>query len=121
MRLLADHCVYERTLRALESAGHEVIRARNRGLDAVDDATLAAVAAAERVPLLTADMGFASILRYPPASYAGIVVLRATARTVERVEQLLVAHLAALGAEALAGTLVVVAAGGVRSWHPPKG
>jgi predicted nuclease of predicted toxin-antitoxin system len=119
VRLLADHCVYERTLRALERSGHEVVRARTRGLDRVADDALAAAAVADGIPLITADLGFASILQYPPDRYPGFVVLRATARTIERVEQLLLAHLSGLETAELAGSLVVIAAGGVRSWRSP--
>lgn len=58
--------------------------------------------------LLTNDKDFADVLRYPPASHTGIVVLRITAGTEADVHKVMFRLLADYAPESLKATLAVV-------------
>lgn len=60
--------------------------------------------------LLTNDKGFCDVLRYPPDSHAGIIVLRITAATEPLVHSVLLRLLSSYQPEALRGSLAVVSA-----------
>ena len=75
--------------------------------DTPDDDVLR-LAVERSVVLLTNDKDFADILRYPPATHFGIVVLRITALTEAEVHQVLLRLLADQTPESLKATLAVV-------------
>jgi len=58
--------------------------------------------------LITADLGFGNILKYPPLSHEGIIVLRLEYRTACGVSRTLLDCLARLGREDLRHVLVTV-------------
>lgn len=60
----------------LRDAGWDVATVLDEELCATDDRTLIEVCRAERRILVTLDKDFSNALRYPPARYSGIVVLR---------------------------------------------
>lgn len=62
--------------------GHDAIFARDIGLSAASDEQIAAYARAQGCALVTRDLDFADVRRYPPQHYAGIVVLRLPDDTV---------------------------------------
>ena len=55
--------------------GHQALDVRDVGPSLALDADIAAYAQAERYCIVTGDLGFADIRVYPPAHYAGIIVL----------------------------------------------
>ncbi|MGH8133334.1 MAG: DUF5615 family PIN-like protein [Steroidobacteraceae bacterium] len=92
MRFLIDANLPRSIVATVTALGHEVQFARDVGLAAAPDSEVAARAKAIHAALITRDMGFADVRRYPPEQYAGIVVLRLPddlvgpeiTRTVER-------------------------------------
>jgi hypothetical protein len=60
----------------MASLGHEVEFARDIGLAAAPDNGIAARAQTTGAALLTRDLDFSDVRRYPPPLYSGIVVLR---------------------------------------------
>ena len=76
MRFKTDENVPSIVVSRLRSDGHEVASVQDEGLDGIDDATLAIVCLAESRVLLTHDLGIADVRRFPPASHAGLVVLK---------------------------------------------
>ena len=58
------------------SLGREVEFARDVGLAAAPDHEIAARAQSTGAALLTRDLDFADVRRYPPSLYPGIIVLR---------------------------------------------
>ena len=56
--------------------GHDATDLRDIGLGAAADSAIAAHAKSHQFAVLTADLDFANIVEYPPADYAGIVVIR---------------------------------------------
>ena len=71
---------------------------------------------------MTADLGFANVLRFPPGTHAGIVVVRApTELPTPSINELVARSLAGLDRAVLAGALLSVEPGRVRIRRPPEG
>lgn len=56
--------------------GFAALDVRDIGLGGAEDSRIAAYAQAHGLALITRDFDFSDIRNYPPASYAGIIVLR---------------------------------------------
>src|SRR6266478_8674813 len=76
MRFLIDANMPRSIIALVTNLGHEVEFARDIGLGAAPDQEIAARAQASGAVLLTRDLDFADVRRYPPALYSGLVVLR---------------------------------------------
>jgi len=76
MRFLIDANMPRSIIALVTNLGHEVEFARDIGLGAAPDQEIAARAQASGAALLTRDLDFADVRRYPPALYSGIIVLR---------------------------------------------
>lgn len=113
MRFFADHCVPNSVARALEAAGHEVMRLRDHLPQDTSDEAVISTAQRLGAVLLTLDSDFVDIVRYPPAQYGGIVVLLVHSRPqlLPQALALLTEWLAMLeGQEALRGKLCLAEA-----------
>lgn len=60
----------------LRQNGHEAFDVRDIGLGGADDSRIAAHAKANGLVLVTRDFDFSDIRNYPPAEFAGIIVLQ---------------------------------------------
>jgi predicted nuclease of predicted toxin-antitoxin system len=118
VKLKLDANLGARGRRLLVEVGHDVATAESQGLALASDETLIAVCTAEGRALVTLDTDFANALRYPPAHYAGIVVVRTTPRaTASDIEAALAALFRAVGDSLLTGRLLIVdATGRVREY-----
>jgi predicted nuclease of predicted toxin-antitoxin system len=76
MRFLIDANMPRSIIALVTKFGHEVEFARDIDLGAAPDQEIAARAQASGAALLTRDLDFADVRRYPPALYSGIIVLR---------------------------------------------
>jgi predicted nuclease of predicted toxin-antitoxin system len=120
MRFLIDANLPRSIIAALQRFGHEVEFARDIGLGAAPDEQIAAYALKNTAAILSRDLDFADIRRYPPEKYHGIVVLRLPDATVAQeivsvVERFM---LEPAFISALARRLAIVDADGVR-FRPP--
>jgi predicted nuclease of predicted toxin-antitoxin system len=61
---------------ALREGGFDVATVREEGLGGKDDEVVVEVCRAEQRCLVTLDMDFANVLRFPPSRFCGVVVLR---------------------------------------------
>ena len=75
MRFLIDADLPRSVGDLLRGHGHEATDVREIGMRSALDATIAQHAQREGLCLLTGDFDFSNIRTYPPADYAGIVVL----------------------------------------------
>ena len=75
MRFLVDASLPRSAAGALRALGHEAIDVRDIGLRDARGDVIAAHARRNELALATRDFDFADIRNYPPAEYAGIVVL----------------------------------------------
>ena len=76
MRFLIDANLPRTVIAVVRSLGHHAEFARDIGLGSAADDQIAKHALHYRAALLTRDLDFADIRRYPPDQYSGIVVLR---------------------------------------------
>ncbi len=99
---------------AIRAFGHEAETVFSEALAGAPDERVLATTAAEDRVLLTMDKGIADVRQYPPASFAGIVLLRP--RRAGRIETIEFAkrHFPTLVTLELSGRLVVVSETGIR-------
>jgi predicted nuclease of predicted toxin-antitoxin system len=76
VRFFVDANLPRAVLAVFQTHGHEVAFARDVQLGAASDADIALHAQRSGSALVTRDLDFADIRRYPPEAYSGIVVLR---------------------------------------------
>jgi predicted nuclease of predicted toxin-antitoxin system len=101
-------------VRLLRAAGHDVVCLKEIARPDTPDEDVLRLAVVRSMLLLTNDKDFADVLRYPPATHVGIVVLRITAATETAVHKVLLRLLADHTLESLKGTLAVVSRGKYR-------
>jgi predicted nuclease of predicted toxin-antitoxin system len=75
MRFKLDQNLDRWVAEPLVAAGHDLKTADEQSLARADDPTIASVCQSEGRCLITADMGFAQVLDYPPHEYSGLIVL----------------------------------------------
>lgn len=76
MKLKLDENIDLRIISLLRLAGHDVATVPGQGLSSVPDVEVIDVCRREGRCLVTADRGFGNRLRFNPADYSGIVVIR---------------------------------------------
>lgn len=120
MRFLIDANLPRAAIVVCQKFGHQVEFARDIGLAAASDAQIAERARESGAALLTRDLDFADVRRYPPDQYQGIVVLRLPDTTVAlEIARVLERFLMEPGfLEPLAGRLAIVEIDRVR-FRPP--
>jgi predicted nuclease of predicted toxin-antitoxin system len=92
----------------LRAVGHDCQTVYSEQLSGAPDERLMAVRVNERRVLLTLDLDFADIRRYPPGEYAGILVLRPAEPDAERVLRLVARALRVLATEPIDQRLWIV-------------
>ena len=76
MKLLADECLYFLTTTFLRKYGHDVLTIQETGFSGIQNGEVAELANNEKRVLITRDMHFSNILKFPPVNYNGIIVLK---------------------------------------------
>jgi predicted nuclease of predicted toxin-antitoxin system len=99
---------------AFLTAGHEAHSALEQALGGATDPRILEVCRLERRALVTLDLGFANIQRYPPSQYSGIMVLRLRTHAHAPLVTALAHAIDLLQSEALSGRLWIVEVGRVR-------
>ena len=77
MKFKLDENFGTRTHQLFKNAGHDVQTVREESLGGASDQRIYEVCCAEQRCLVTLDLDFASIIRFPPQKANGIVVIRA--------------------------------------------
>ena len=90
------------------AAGHEAHSVVQQALGGQPDERVIEVCGREHRALVTLDLDFSNILAYPPAKFAGIVVLRLANQAHVTVEAAIRRVLVLLAQEPIAGTLWIV-------------
>lgn len=92
----------------LEEVGHDALTVPEQKMGGQPDLNVAAVCQQEARAVVTLDLDFADIRAYPPADYAGIIVLRLARLDKHRILSALKRLLPVLAQEPLAGQLWIV-------------
>lgn len=119
-RFLVDEDLPRSLAAALSTAGFEAIHVTDAGLRGRSDAEVLAEAIRQSRALVTGDVGFSNLLRFPLGEHAGVVVLRfPTEISVAALNSAAVAALTSLTAEEIAGSLVIVEPNRIRLRRGP--
>ena len=118
---LVDEDMPRSTARTLRGAGYDADDVRDIGLAGHSDDEVFAVAQAMGAVLITADREFASFLKFPLGSHAGIILTRTPNKLpILHLNNLILQALWELQGEDLAGSLVIVEVGRTRVRRPPS-
>ena len=108
MKLFADECIYQVTVEALRSWGHDVVTTQEQNLAGKVDEVQFQEAISQGRVLITNDLDFSNIRRYPPANHCGIIVLKIRPRILSEVHSVLKTLLDRSSQEHLHQTLVMI-------------
>jgi predicted nuclease of predicted toxin-antitoxin system len=115
MKFKLDENFGTRTQRVFQSAGHDVQTVRDQTLQGCSDQHLYKVCCSERRCLVTLDLDFADVIRFPPAKGHGIVVIRIPRNpSLGLLEQLVRQFLQALTQMSVGKRLWIVEVGRIR-------
>ena len=106
MRLKTDENLPASVVKLLRDAGHDTVVGESLA-GASDDVVLAAATQEQRA-FLTLDKDFADIRAYPPADYAGILILRVSDQSAANIRALVTRLLPLIQGAGLAGKLWIV-------------
>ena len=76
MRFIVDADLPRSVAGVIQEYGHEALDVRDIGMSSASDEQIAQYARDNGLCVLSADLGFADVRRYPPSTYSGIVVMR---------------------------------------------
>ena len=76
LRFLIDEDVPRSTTHVLRDSGFDVVNVHEAGLQGKSDDLVFSFAQIEKRLLITCDMGFSNILKFPPSENHGILVVR---------------------------------------------
>lgn len=114
MRFKLDENVPRAVVELLRNAGQDVETVLEEGLGGTNDTKLIEACRAESRTLVTLDLDFADVRRYPPARFDGIWVLRPPHQDVPQLVSAVQGALSLLPTEPVAGRLWIVERNRVR-------
>jgi hypothetical protein len=119
VKLKLDENIGRRGVELLRRAGYDVATVADQGLAGASDQALIDVCRKEERGLVTLDVDFANPLRFNPADYAGIAVLRPPRRlTPDDLYEGLQTLSGALARADLTGQLWIIQKGKIRIYQP---
>ena len=115
MKFKLDENFGTRTQQLFRAEGHEVQTVRDQGLQGCLDQRLYEVCCSEKYCLVTLDLDFADVTRFPPAEGNGIVVIRVPRNpSLALLEQLVRQFLQAISQMPIENKLWIVEVGRIR-------
>jgi predicted nuclease of predicted toxin-antitoxin system len=97
MRFKTDENLPVEIAALLRQQGHDAVTVGDEGLAGVADVAVAVVCQAEKRVIVTLDLDFSDIRRYPPENYAGIIVLRPVLQLIPMLERMMARAIGLLG------------------------
>lgn len=121
MRFLIDEDLPRSMVRELNAAGYCADDIRDLGLRGQSDDKIYKYAQKNGAVLITADLGFANILRFPVGSNKGIILLRMPNEVPTKIVNLkLLNALAELSNEDISGNLIIIDMNKIRIKKPGR-
>ena len=115
MKFKLDENFGRRTQRVFQAGGHDVVTVHEEGLHSIPDQSLFDLCRLEERCLVSLDMDFSNILRFPPEGARGIVVMRLPDNpTLALMEDMARLFLRTLEGRILDGRLWIVEPGRIR-------
>jgi predicted nuclease of predicted toxin-antitoxin system len=108
MRFKVDENLPVEVAQLFREAGHEAATVLDQRLEGTHDRAVATICQQEARALVTLDLDFADIRTYPPAHYAGVVVLRLQHQDKPHVLEVCARMIPLLSQEPLAQRLWIV-------------
>jgi predicted nuclease of predicted toxin-antitoxin system len=108
MKLKLDENLSRHLKPVLTAQGHDVLTAADENLLSRPDTEIARAAAAEQRMLLTLDVEFADLRKYPPGSHPGIVLFRPISLGPRSVNRFIAEFIRSTDLPRLAGCVAVV-------------
>jgi len=121
VNLKLDENLPRRLKRMLSILDHDVTTAEDEHLLSHPDAVVTSAAKAERRMLVTLDVGFGDLRRYPPGSHPGIILFRPRSLGLLRTARFVEEFVRKSDLASLAGCVVVVEPSRVRVRRPRSG
>jgi predicted nuclease of predicted toxin-antitoxin system len=118
MKLKLDENLSRHLKPTLVSLGHDVTTAGEEGLLSQPDRAVAKAASAEGRLLLTLDLEFADLRKYPPGSHPGVILFRPGTMGLRAVTRYVETFVRQTDLTPLAGCVVVVGPDRVRVRRP---
>jgi predicted nuclease of predicted toxin-antitoxin system len=119
MKLLADMHIAPRTIRFLQSLGHDVVRVDEVLSPTASDAAIVTAAIREGRNIITQDLDLSAIVALSGRTVPSVISLRLSSSRVERVNAVLEEVLAAVETDLLQGAMVTVQDGRIRCRRLP--
>lgn len=119
MKLKLDENISRHLKPKLKLLGHDVLTAADEGLLSQPDTTIAKTANEEGRVLLTLDVEFADLRKYPPGQHPGIILFRFKSLGPMSVNRLIEAFVRETDLGSLAGCIVIAEERKVRVRRPP--
>ena len=114
MRIKLDENLDARLAMLLSKAGHDTTTVQEQGLRGIEDKAIYEVCKVEDYILVSLDLDFSNILRFPPEGTPGLVVLRGPNQLFPTMRILVETLIDALARESPAGRLWIVEPGRLR-------
>jgi predicted nuclease of predicted toxin-antitoxin system len=115
MKFKLDENLGSRSAGLIRAAGHDVETVLDERLSGASDPSIFEVCLREDRCLITLDLDFSDVTRFPPHHSAGIAVLRLpNGASVNLLERFVSSLLTLLGTEEIAGRLWIVEGGRIR-------
>lgn len=118
MKFKLDENFGARAQQLFRAAGHDVDNVRNEGLTGASDQELYDICCAEQRCLVTLDLDFSDVLRFPPVRAGGIAIIRLPRNpSLQLLEQLIRPFLDLLKTESVEKRLWIIEVGRIRIHH----
>ena len=108
MRIKLDESIPRSLVRILSALGHDTLTVYDQALQGCDDAAIWSAVIREQRFLITQDIEFADLRKYPLGSHAGVMLLRLQYPNREQIEQVVGEVFQREPVEQWHGSLVIV-------------
>jgi predicted nuclease of predicted toxin-antitoxin system len=121
MRFKTDENLPVEIADLLRQQGYDAVTVSEQGLSGLSDPAVAAVCQVEKRAIVTLDLDFSDIRRYPPENYPGIIVLRPAVQMIPALRRMMARASVLFHKETLEGCLWIVDDHRVRIRDPRQG
>lgn len=108
MNFLTDANVFQAFVKALRSLGHNVLDIKEQGFERFSDAEIFTLAQGEKRILISMDKDFSNIIRYPPGTHHGIIVVKLYRITILEATNIFTGAIRQLNIDDINGNIVII-------------